>query len=256
MDFHNEEVHILNGDCLMAQLHDIVDDQRIVFRECLIDGNVQGETLADFYANRANFTSRYPGCSVKSYYDFAAVEIDKIANLAVGNNIICWFEDDLFCQANFWFVIDLLIKNGHQDNIYLVRPNAGNEYSFANMSEAELQHAWQNKQKLLPCSLAYLAKLWPLYQQNNVNAMLDVAETLVDILPFLVPAIQAHIRRAPDENGLGYPERQLLAIANELNTKDFKAIFQCFSARERIYSFGDLQVKEMFDRLFNKSIST
>jgi hypothetical protein len=244
-----QQVHILNGDCLKFQLQDIIHAELIVTRECLIDGNVQGETLTDFYANRAEFTAQYPGCTVARYYDMAAVEIDKIANIALGSEIICWFEDDLFCQVNFWFVIHLLVKKGHKNSIYLVRPNAGNEYSFANMTEAELKFACQNKQKLLAQPLVALAQLWPLYQQDDIASMRVIAKQLIDIYPFLLPAVEAHSRRTPDENGLGYPERQLLAIAQELKTQEFETIFQCFSEREGIYSFGDLQVKQMFDRL-------
>lgn len=179
----------------------------------------------------------------------AAVEIDKITNIALGSEIICWFEDDLFCQVNFWFVIHLLVKKGHKNSIYLVRPNAGNEYSFANMTEAELKFACQNKLKLLAQPLVALAQLWPLYQQDDIASMRVIAKQLIDIYPFLLPAVEAHSRRTPDENGLGYPERQLLAIAQELKTQEFETIFQCFSEREGIYSFGDLQVKQMFDRL-------
>ncbi len=246
-----KQVHILNGDCLKVQLQDIVKAEVIVMRECLIDGNVQGETLTEFYANRANFTAQYQGCTVAGYYEMAAAEIDKIANIEMGSQIICWFEDDLFCQVNFWFVINLLTKCGHAENIMLLRPSQGNEYSFATMTESALELAYQRMTKLLPQPLALLAKLWPLYQQNDANAMTAIARQLSDEWPFLLPAINAHLRRTPDESGLGYPERQILAIAAELNTKEFKVIFQCFSAREGIYSFGDLQVKQMFDRVMH-----
>ena len=246
-----KHVHILNGDCLKAQLRHVVKDEVIVMRECLIDGNVQGETLTEFYANRANFTAQYQGCTVAGYYEIAAAEIDKIANIEMGSQIICWFEDDLFCQVNFWFVINLLTKRGHTENINLVRPSQGNEYSFATMTESELQLAYQRMTKLLPQPLALLAKLWSLYQQNDANAMTAIAKQLSDEWPFLLPAINAHLRRTPDESGLGYPERQILAIATELGSTEFADIFQCFSAREGIYSFGDLQVKQMFDRVMN-----
>ena len=246
-----KQVHILNGDCLKVQLQDIVKEKVIVMRECLIDGNVQGETLPELYASRANFTAQYPGCTVEGYYEVAAAEIDKIASIEIGSQIICWFEDDLFCQVNFWFVINLLVKRGHTKNISLVRPSKGNDYSFATMTESELELAYQRMTKLLPQPLALLAKLWPLYQQNDANAMTAIAKQLGYEWLFLLPAINAHLRRAPDESGLGYPERQILVIATELGSIEFADIFQCFSAREGIYSFGDLQVKQMFDRVMN-----
>jgi len=242
-------VHILNGDSLKYQLQAIINDELIVTRECLIDGNVQGETLTDFYANRAAFTAQYDDCTVAGYYEKSATEIDKIANIEVGRQIICWFEDDLFCQANFWFVINLLVKSGHQENIYLVRPSPGNEYSFASMAEYELTLALKEKQALFPQQLKLLAELWPLYQQNDGEKMVIIAQQLSTELPFLLSAIKAHQCRIPDESGLGYPERQLLAVVAELNSTEFSAVFKCFSAREGIYSFGDMQVKQMFERL-------
>jgi len=244
-----KQVHILNGDSLKFQLHAVINDELIITRECLIDGNVQGETLIDFYANRAEFTAQYDDCTIAGYYAKSATEIDKMANIKVGREIICWFEDDLFCQANFWFVIHLLVKSGHQENIYLVRPSSGNEYSFASMAEDELSLALKEKQTLFPQQLKLLAELWPLYQQNDGEKMLAIARQLYDELPFLLPAMQAHQCRMPDESGLGYPERQLLAVMAELNSNEFSAVFKCFSAREGIYSFGDMQVKQMFERL-------
>ncbi|MGB1263528.1 MAG: DUF1835 domain-containing protein [Cognaticolwellia sp.] len=245
-------VHILNGDSLKQQLAGWLTPEAIVMRECLIDGNIQGETLNEFYKNRAEFTSQYQGCTVAKYFQIAAPEIDKIANLAQGREIICWFEDDLFCQANFWFVIHLLVKQGHKENLFLVRPSKGHEYSFAGMTERELQLALAHRQRLLSHQLAALAKLWPLYQQNDCDAMLAIASELGDDFVFLTAAIVAHQARMPDKTGLGYPERQLLAIMAELNSQDFTTVFRCFSAREGIYSFGDLQVKQMFDRLLSK----
>ena len=133
-----KQVHILNGDSLQGQLHGLIEAELIIARECLIDGNVQGNSLTEFYRNRANFIAEYDGFSADDYYLKTVPEIEKIIALPVDREVICWFEDDLFCQANFWFVIHLLANYTAVDNIYLVRPNEGNEYSFAAMSEQEL----------------------------------------------------------------------------------------------------------------------
>jgi hypothetical protein len=130
-----------------------------------------------------------------------------------------------------------------------VRPNKGNEYSFASMSKEELVTALDNSQSIDSEQLALLAELWRLYQQKDHQQMLAIANQLHKTLPFLIPAIEAQQRRTPDEHGLGYPERKLLAVMKELNSVEFVDVFRAFSAQEGIYSFGDLQVKQMFDRL-------
>ena len=243
------KVHILNGDSLKSQLQHNVKGQVIVARECLIDGDVKGENLPDFYRNRANYIAGYDGFTVDDYYQKTVPELNKIKNLSAGCEVTCWFEDDLFCQANFWFVINLLFKHDNLGGIFLVRPNKGNEYSFAHMTMQELAKAYDNRQLLQASEITTLAQLWPLYQQQDLNGMSRVAQKLKASMPFLQPAIEAQKKRMPDDSGLGYPERVLIEIMKELNTQEFSPVFREFSSRMAIYSFGDLQVKRMFEQL-------
>lgn len=248
-----KKIHILNGDSLKNQLKGLVKEEVIVARECLIDGNVQGESLAKLYANRAKFIAEYDGFEIEDYYQKTVPEIEKIVALPPNCELFCWFEDDLFCQTNFWFVVHLLVTYTNVERFYLVRPNKGNEYSFAGMREKELMIAFENSQPIEGKQLALLAQLWPLYQRNEYQQMLMIAAELNEAMPFLISVIEAQQRRTPDQSGLGYPERRLLAIINELNSPEFSAVFRTFSAQEGIYSFGDMQVKRMFDQL-NKHI--
>ena len=51
--------HILNGDALKEQFPtDKIDGHLIVCRECLIDGNIQGDSLMEFWDNRAEFIEK------------------------------------------------------------------------------------------------------------------------------------------------------------------------------------------------------
>ena len=45
-------------------------------------------------------------------------EFEKIQNIEEGVDINLWFEDDLFCQVNFWFVISLLSSLNHKNSIF------------------------------------------------------------------------------------------------------------------------------------------
>lgn len=246
------KAHILNGDSLKLQLHDVLNEAPIVAREGLIDGNVQGQSLAEFYANRAGFIAEYDGFEVKDYYAKTVPELEKIKALPANSEVVCWFEDDLFCQANFWFVMYLLVRFAKVNHIELVRPSKGNEYSFGDMSAKALEYAYTQRYLLTIEEITLLAKLWPLYQQNNTAEMLVIASSLKTTLPFLIPAINAQQQRQPDASGLGLPERTLLAIMQQLNSQEFSVVFKEFSKRMAIYSFGDIQVKRMFDKLINE----
>jgi len=244
--------HILNGDALKEQFPKAVIGELIVTRECLVDGNVQGDSLTELFANRAKFLESYQEVPSGAYFKTTVPEITKIVNIPTASTIYCWFEDDLFCQVNFWFVMHLLVKNSAAYDIHLVRPSKGNEYSFGHMSESELTESLQQAVVISNQDQQQLSKLWCLYQQKNYEEMLVIANNYYDKFNFLAPAIKAQVDRIPDASGYGRPERAILEIMAELDTKEFSPVFRLFHQREGIYSFGDLQVKRMFDELLKR----
>ena len=249
------QYHILNGDALKQRFPQSVGGEIIVARECLVDGNVQGNDFETLMNNRAAFTGQYPECTTEGYYLNTVPEFKKIIDIDKGCQINCWFEDDLFCQVNFWYVLFLIFQNHQKVTVYLVRPNQGNEYSFGDMSLSELTLAFQHRTIISAEHLVMLSELWPSYQNsvhnNEHNKLSQIAESLEDELPFLLPAVNAHIARTPDESGLGYPERVLLEIINAQEFPSFGATFRAFNQKMALYSFGDLQVKAMYDLLMN-----
>jgi len=244
--------HILNGDALKEQFPKAVSGELIVTRECLVDGNVQGNSLAELFTNRAKFLESYQEVPSGEYFKTTVPEITKIVDIPAGATIYCWFEEDLFCQVNFWFVLHLLAKKLSAENVYLVRPNKGNEYSFGHMNSDSLIAAFHQATLISDEDIQKLSKLWRFYQNENHDEMLEIAKKYSNRYNFLMPAIRAQIDRMPDCNGLGQPERSLLAIMNELKTEAFPPVFRLFHQREGIYSFGDLQVKRMFDELLKR----
>ena len=241
--------HILNGDSLKERFPSCFSGEVLVARECLVDGEVQGNSLKELMATRAAFIARYPQCSEQQYYQETAPELEKIATLDQERDIVCWFEEDLFCQVNFWFVCSLLSPRQQPSRVYLVRPNQGNEFSFAHMSKQDLVQAFETKSHLSAQALALFAELWLAYQLHDNEKLFEIATMLSPEFPFVLTAVKAQIARQPDECGLGYPERMLLAIMREQETLNFAAVFRQFHQRMALYSFGDLQVKAMYDRL-------
>ncbi|WP_448566156.1 DUF1835 domain-containing protein [Thalassotalea ganghwensis] len=252
--------HILNGDSLYHRWPSSLGKNTIIMRECLIDGDLSGDInddhLVEFYKTRANFLSRYPQVTEQEYLERSVEQINRIRAIPVDANICCWFEHDLFCQTNFWFVVRLLAKYHHLSNVYFIGPSLGNEYSFAHMSNIELVERYQSKQFITAQERADIGKLWDAYQNKQLKNMLLCANRLTQKFSFILAAVNAHLARQPDETGLGYPERQLLNIMKELNSVYFPEVFKEFTRRTAIYSFGDLQVKAMFDRLLASHIDS
>lgn len=247
------QIHILNGDSLALQFPKKILGDKIIMRECLVDGDVQGETLNEFFKNRAKFLESYDEVAIGQYFETSVPELTKIAEIGQNKqSIICWFEEDLFCQVNFWFVLFLLAKQSEINSVYFVRPKKGCEYSFGHMSQDELVIAYHQCRLITLDELEVLAKFWPYYQQQRYDEITKLCQLLPSHWTFLLSVINAQIDRTPDKNGFGRPQRSLIKIMKELSSREFGPVFREFMKREAIYSFGDLQVKRMFDDLCEK----
>lgn len=245
------QYHILNGDALKMQFPTDIPGEMIVARECLVDGPVNGDSLEELFANRSKFLSTAYGGEVgQDYFEKVVPEFDKILSIQAGSEVNLWFEDDLFCQVNMWFVLYLL-ENIDTENIYFIRPTADLRYGFGGMSAEALMSVLENRSPIAHEEVALLRKLWPAYQNDNLDILLSISGRIKE-RSHIKNAVSAHLDRVPKEGMPGRPEASLIAIIRELKTTDFAKVFQEFSDRESIYGFGDLQVKKLLDKVLNE----
>ena len=243
-----EQYHILNGDALNDQFPKAVSGEIIVTRECLVEGSVKGDNLNELYTTRAKFLNdSYGECSEQDYHQKVVTEFQKVRNIPQGAEVNLWFEDDLFCQVNFWFMVHLMRLFDKHNSIFLVRPEKHSPYGFAGLTESMLISIYKNR--LLLTQLDPLADLWKFYQNKDTEKLLETAGELGNKYPFILTAVQAHIERIPTEGNSGRPVRSLIQIMKDLETEEVGPVFREFNKREAIYGFGDLQVKRLLDEV-------
>jgi len=246
--------HVLNGDALKEQLSGKVDGEIIVARECLIDGPVGEVELEVFFQMRASFLDHaYEGSDEGEYFEKAVPQFRKLLQIPNNTTINLWFEDDLFCQVNFWFVSHLLCTRHESFEIFLVRPMKNAAHGFGSMDSQQLKTALFKRIKLFQEDLDILASLWHAYQKRDPRALLESGYGLPKKLRFILRAIHAQLDRFPKNGSPGRPEASLIQIMHDLQTTEFGPVFREFCDREKIYGFGDLQVKRMFDQILNES---
>jgi hypothetical protein len=245
--------HILNGDSLRQQFPKDLHGEILVTRECLIEGDVKGNVIEELFDTRAKYINRCYGNDGETFYNQMVVtEFRKMQNIPEGADVNLWFEEDLFCQVNFWFVMNLLSNTLNNRNFFLVCPKAGSEYSFAGMNTTELIEAYKNRKIIELSESRMIGELWNFYQMNDFEKMINNAEKLNSKFSFLLPAIQAHIDRIPARGNPGRVTQTLLNIINDLGTTEFAPIFKEFSKREKIYGFGDKQIKNLLEKIKRK----
>ncbi|MEO9483211.1 MAG: DUF1835 domain-containing protein [Ekhidna sp.] len=238
-----KQIHILNGDSLKEQFPTVqIHGEMLVARECLIEGPSNAKSLDAFLQIRSDFIKKSYGGS----YAGTAEEIRKINSLTDAE-VNLWFEEDLFCQANLWFVCSLLYLK--RVNVFLVMPKDSLRYGFGGLNEQQLIEAFQNKKALTPVNVNQFALLWFAYQKNHIERLLKLGVQMHSDFPFVMRAIEAHFDRLPKGDKPGLPEQLILDIMEEKSTNDFGTIFREFIERAPIYGFGDLQIKRIFDEI-------
>lgn len=246
--------HILNGDALKAQLQKTLSGEVIIMREALIEGPLACSDLNDFWKIRSRFMAETYGISQDEYQAKSIDEISKMAQIDTASEINLWFENDLFCQANMWFVIGEMLKPiRNRSTIYWVRPLTESWTGFGGMNEQELAQAFALKTRLSIDDINLLDKLWQYYSSENMIELSRLAQALPISLMSIKPSIEAQCQRINSE-GVCRPKQSILDIAKAEKTTDFRRIFRVFCKTEGVYGFGDMQVKRLYDELIEEEL--
>lgn len=113
--------HVLPGDSVTAEFKKAnIDGEMIVFRECLVTGDVSATELEQFWEHRANFLALEYGEDPIQYHESVAYEVERLIGLPEDAEVNLWFEYELFCGANMWFCLDLL--RDFEGKVYRVEP--------------------------------------------------------------------------------------------------------------------------------------
>lgn len=221
--------HILNGDCLAEKFPKNLEGESIIWREALIDGPVSED---DFFENRKKFiTENYD--SESNYDELVVKEFQKMQDLPEDSAVFFWFEDDLFCQINFWFLISSL--NLNKKKIFRVFPK-DTEKGFAESDENDLLKLFHSTKEIHDTERKLISNLWIDFQQNNLSK-----ESSSEIVRNLEELITANENRFN-----GTLEDQIKDI--QRTAKSFEEFFKIFNQKYPIYGFGDLQLKRCIDQ--------
>ncbi len=247
--------HILNGGSLAESFPSAnLDGEIIVDREALIDGDLQGNDLAEFWKTRAT----YVGVPTTEYYDQVVAEFDKILNAPDDSVFNLWFEYDLFCQVNMWFVLSLIAGLSIKKNVHAVYSSflPRNDRNFWNAfgpaTPDQLIQAFNDRILLTEIDIQLGSQLWIAYKNANFTELKSLSRKQSPGFPYLREVVEAHIDRFPNKGEKGRPEKVLEEIMHT-HPADFQIVFREFWKRESIYGFGDVQLKHLYDKLLASS---
>ena len=243
--------HILNGDCLVEQLNQTdINQDYIICRECLIEGDLNSDNATEFWSIRAKFIADTYNVSIEEYFTKTVKEFEKLTRLPHNSEVYLWFENDLFCQTNMWFVISLLSKNPTLKlfRVFPMIEKSADTWKGFGIANAEmLKQAFSTKIHFKPKDIELGKKLWTAYKNADFLMLKELSKEQSDCFQYLEEVCQAHIDRFPLDKTLGRPEKIVKEII-EAKSLEFQDVFTEFSKREGIYGFSDQQIKTIYDR--------
>src|SRR5689334_18761530 len=167
--------HILNGDSLACTFPDAkLPGEIVVARECLIEGDLRGNSLDDFWKTRASYINTTYD-EQKRYYTEVVKEFEKLLNAPDNSEFNLWFGYDLFCRANMWFIISLLSDLRINKDVFVVYPSFLNENArwqeFGNATADDLMVSYKNRTRLNDQDLKLGKDLWTAYKNSDLQQL-------------------------------------------------------------------------------------
>jgi len=221
-------LHLLNGDATV--LPDGLPGERAVWRDILMEGpsNVDVETRATWLAPRLEVT---PEAYARGWCEGQAT----VTRAKEHDEVVLWFERDLFCAINLWFLL------AHVDvaRVSLVFPEVTNEArGLGTFEPARLLALFEQRHTLTTDEIAEARALWLAYAAPEPTTLARLEPSF----PFARAAIRLHCGRFPSvAHGLDEVEHatlQALSAATEL-PRLFVAIARSVALNR--LGMGDLQ---------------
>jgi hypothetical protein len=243
--------NILNGDSLAYSFPDAkIEGDIIVVREALIDGDLSGGNLHDFWRSRA----KHMNITETEYSNSVVKEFEKIVTAPENSAFNLWFEYDLFCQVNMWFVLSIINSLSITKKVFAVFTSHLDKTSkhfwngFGPANTDELKICFANRTILSEADVYFGQELWKAYKDGNPDELTNLSKHQSSAFPYLREVVNAHVARFPKDGRKGRPETVIEDITKNIST-DFHEVFREFWNRESIYGFGDTQLKSLYDKV-------
>lgn len=247
----SKTLHILNGDSTFHTFKETgLTGDTLVWREMLSEGPVSAQNL---WETRAKWINEVYGESLSGYQEKVLSTVRKLKKLDQYDELVLWFEYDLFCQINLIGILNILNQNAELPTIYLICPREieglPNFRGLGELNAMQLTNLWPSRIKLNKLDLNLASEAWNLYVANNPVAIEAFLDRDFGQLPLLKNALRAHLLRFPKApKQLNHIEETLLQIIDSgIHSKS--AIYQAFWSKEPIYGMGDLQIDHILQQL-------
>lgn len=251
-------LHVLNGESTAQTLKQTgLAGEHLAWKEALIWGPTPAKTdLSEWCRLRADFLAGSNAVDVDAEQCFADLmqQESVLGALAKHDEVVFWFEFDLFCQLNLIYLLGKLRRqNLAATKLSLICigefPGIHDFRGLGQLNAEQLLSLFPARQPVTPEQIELAERAWNACCSSNPREIELLLAGDTSALPFLRPALGLHLRRFPSvRNGLGHMEQMALECIARGVTR-FSEIFKQWSAAEPGYGLGDAQLWDVLHRM-------
>jgi hypothetical protein len=219
----------------------------------------EGKTLSTvgsetFWKTRFEFLNKNYKVSKSWFVEKTLKEYRSLCNHNQQDQIVLWFEYDLFCQVNMLAVLSWLKTHRRHAEISLVCSGKEDDtdklYALGELSDEKLLSLYENRTVLSQDDIEYADYVWQLYCSDNPIRLENLTDYKNYQFEYLSDAMKAHLQRFPSiKNGLNDLENKVLDYAVSEKPKTRKEFIGQLLSNQGMYGFGDSQYERVLNTM-------
>jgi hypothetical protein len=252
-------LHIVPGDCALETLARAgLDGELLAWRDILHEGPVPGRlALEELSRVRAQFIA---ACGWGELDEVQAQFEERDFKLAGSNaedEVVLWFESDLFDQLQLLQLLDWFADDTHRPARLMIvdldrEPNTGAFEGLGGNPPERIHELFESRAAVTGAQLALGRRGWAAFRSAEPEAFAALLAADVAPLPYLQDAVLRLLQELPSaRNGLSRTEEAALQLAQE-QPRSPAALFSAVSRQELRPWLGDWAFGRMLDRLMGQ----
>lgn len=251
-------LHIVNGDSVAMKLQQgvVSEDDVLAWREIYVEGALSVDPVhAEALRKRAQSLEDTMHIPSQTYIDGVSAQEKRLTEaIHKEEEIVLWFEHDLFDQTILWYLLYRLGKAGAPiDKLYLLSigefPGVEPFFGMGQLSADQLQTLMGSWQPIRQDQMDLGKRAWMAYTSDSPFDLEKLLNQETSALPFLQHAIQFHFSRFPStRNGLNSVEQSALHLLSKRPHRPLE-LFRSVSNKVPLYGMGDLEFWYILEQL-------
>lgn len=248
-------LNVTNGDDLSAQILELdLPGDVITWREMLCEGPASMDVGDEnFVLLRKVFLLEKYKVSEEDYQKEFLQELVKLAAINNYDEVVLWFEFDLFSHMNMLALISFLLQNKKTGPFSLVcsRKLKGEEEMtpLSQLSSKNLIEHYKQRIPLTDEDIQTAQLIWELYCGNKPKRLASEIKRTSNF-EYLSSCIRAHIERFPSvKSGLNTLEINVLKLIDEHEIKSINHLLGYALQYQGYYGYVDIQMQRVLEKL-------